>query len=176
MHVTTATSAATSPAASWAVGGLKLPNLEKLGLGNIKKIEGVETGEECDGRVGIDAPVIRGEGQYYRSLGDPAGGSAREGVPDFPKGFPREVLEAFASKTGRGVIGNVVSSGTAVIAKFADEQRKTGAWMRVDTSADSVFQIAAHEKVIPLDELYAACEMARDADAAIQRVPRHRPS
>jgi phosphopentomutase len=90
-----------------------------------------------------------------------AGVKLAKAFPTFPKGFPREVLEAFASKTGRGVIGNVVSSGTAVIDKFAEEQRKTGAWI-VYTSADSVFQIAAHEKVIPLQELYAACEMARE--------------
>jgi phosphopentomutase len=80
--------------------------------------------------------------------------------PTFPDGFPRALIEEFARATGRDVIGNVVGSGTDVIRRFGDEQVATGSWI-VYTSADSVFQIAAHEEVIPLDELYRACESAR---------------
>jgi len=80
--------------------------------------------------------------------------------PTFPNGFPREVIEKFSSQTGRGVIANVVGSGTDVINRYADEQRATGSWI-VYTSADSVFQVAAHEQFIPLHELYRACEIAR---------------
>jgi phosphopentomutase len=87
--------------------------------------------------------------------------------PTYPNGFPREVIERFARETGRGVIGNVVGSGTDVIDRFADEQRGTGSWI-VYTSADSVFQIAADEGLIPLDELYRACEVAR-----VMLVPPH---
>jgi phosphopentomutase len=81
-------------------------------------------------------------------------------LPTYPHGFPRELLDAFAERTGRSVIGNVVGSGTAIIDEFGAEHVRTGAWI-VYTSADSVFQIAAHEGVIPLDELYAACDVAR---------------
>jgi len=80
--------------------------------------------------------------------------------PTYPKGFPDFVIEEFARRTARGVIGNVVGSGTGVLDRFGTEHVKTGSWI-VYTSADSVFQIAAHEEVVPLTELYAACETAR---------------
>ena len=80
--------------------------------------------------------------------------------PTFPNGFPRDVIDEFARETGRGVIGNVVGSGTDVIERYGDEHIASGRWI-VYTSADSVFQVAAHEAVIPLAELYAACETAR---------------
>ena len=143
-----------------AAGGLKLPNLEMLGLGNIKKLDGVKPVTDAKGAWGLMHPASAGKDSTTGHW-EIAGVHLEKAFPTFPKGFPREVLEAFAARTGRGVIGNVVSSGTAVIEKFADEQRKTGAWI-VYTSADSVFQIAAHEKVIPLEELYSACEMARE--------------
>ena len=142
-----------------AVGGLKLPNLERLGLGNIRKIAGLAPRADAAGAWGLMHPASAGKDSTTGHW-EIAGVHLKKAFPTFPRGFPREVLEAFASKTGRGVIGNVVSSGTAVIEKFAEEQRRTGAWI-VYTSADSVFQIAAHERVIPLEELYAACEMAR---------------
>ena len=81
--------------------------------------------------------------------------------PTFPNGFPREVIDEFARETGRGVIGNVVGSGTDVIQRYGEEQLSSGKWI-VYTSADSVFQVAAHEDVIPLKELYRACELARE--------------
>jgi phosphopentomutase len=80
--------------------------------------------------------------------------------PTYPGGFPASLIDAFARATGRPVIGNVVASGTAVIDEFGAEHLRTGAWI-VYTSADSVFQIAAHEGVVKLDELYAACDVAR---------------
>ncbi len=83
-----------------------------------------------------------------------------EPMPTYPHGFPFEVIEEFAHKTGRGVIGNKAASGTEIIQELGEEHQKTGKWI-VYTSADSVFQIAAHEETIPLDELYAPAQVAR---------------
>jgi phosphopentomutase len=80
--------------------------------------------------------------------------------PTYPSGFPKDLLERFSRQTGRRIIGNVVGSGTDVIDRYAEDQRRNGGWI-VYTSADSVFQIAANEDVIPLTELYGACEQAR---------------
>jgi len=143
-----------------AVKGLKLPNLEKLGLGNIKRLDGVRARSDAAGAWGLMHPTSAGKDSTSGHW-EIAGVSLANPFPTFPKGFPGEVLEAFAARTGRGVIGNVVASGTEVIDRFGEEQQHTGAWI-VYTSADSVFQIAAHEGVIPLAELYAACELARD--------------
>jgi phosphopentomutase len=81
--------------------------------------------------------------------------------PTFPNGFPPEVLDAFSHRTGRGVLGNAAASGTAILEQYGVEHRRTGKWI-VYTSADSVFQVAAHEAVVPLEELYAACAAARE--------------
>ena len=83
-----------------------------------------------------------------------------EPLPTYPEGFPREVLDAFEAATGRGILCNRPYSGTEVIRDYGQRQRETGKWI-VYTSADSVFQIAAHEQWIPLEELYAACRKAR---------------
>ena len=80
--------------------------------------------------------------------------------PTFPRGFPGEIIEAFSAQTGRGVLGNKTASGTVIIEELGREHLRTGSYI-VYTSADSVFQIAAHEEVVPLGELYAACEIAR---------------
>ena len=80
--------------------------------------------------------------------------------PTYPHGFPAEVVEEFARRTHRSVIGNVVGSGTAIIDRYGDEHARTGAWI-LYTSADSVFQVAANEQVVPLAELHAACQTAR---------------
>jgi phosphopentomutase len=82
-------------------------------------------------------------------------------MPTYPHGFPFEVIEEFAHRTGRGVLGNKAASGTEIIEELGEEHQRTGKWI-VYTSADSVFQIAAHEETIPLDELYAACAIARE--------------
>ena len=82
-------------------------------------------------------------------------------MPTYPHGFPFEVIEEFAHRTGRGVLGNKAASGTEIIEELGEEHQRTGKWI-VYTSADSVFQIAAHEETIPLDELYEACGIARE--------------
>lgn len=91
--------------------------------------------------------------------------------PTYPSGFPAEVVAEFSRRTGRGVVGNVAGSGTAMIDQFAPAHRTTGAWI-VYTSADSVFQVAAHEDVVPLAELYRACETARSILVAPHNVSR----
>jgi phosphopentomutase len=89
-----------------------------------------------------------------------AGVHLERAFPTYPNGFPAELVDRFRRETGRAIIGNVVGSGTDVITRFAEEQRRTGGWI-VYTSADSVFQVAANEDLIPLEELYRACELAR---------------
>jgi phosphopentomutase len=84
-----------------------------------------------------------------------------EPFPTYPDGFPPDLVEQFASRTGRSVLGNRAASGTAILDELGDEHVRTGKWI-VYTSADSVFQVAAHEEVVPLDELYAACRTARE--------------
>lgn len=140
-------------------GGLRLPNLGALGLGNIAPLEGVPPVATPTGAFGSALPNSAGKDSTTGHW-ELAGVQLARPFPTYPHGFPPEVLEPFVSATGRGVLANAVASGTAVIAEYAEAQRATGAWI-VYTSADSVFQIAAHESWIPLDELYRACEIAR---------------
>jgi phosphopentomutase len=84
-----------------------------------------------------------------------------EAFPTYPHGFPHDVIDPFMHRTGRGVLGNKAASGTEIIQELGEEHQKTGKWI-VYTSADSVFQIAAHEDTVPLDELYEACKIARE--------------
>jgi phosphopentomutase len=143
-----------------AAGGLEVPNLQSLGLGNILPLEG------CPPRLG--APSVWGR-LAERSAGmdtttghwEMMGIVLEQPFPTFPDGFPGDVIDAFSEATGRGVLGNVAASGTEIIQELGDEHRRTGSWI-VYTSADSVFQIAAHEEVVPVDELYAACRIARE--------------
>ena len=145
---------------SRAVGGLDLPNLEALGLGNVESLEG------CPPQPG--APAIAGR-LVERSKGKDTTTGHWElmGVltptpfPTYPHGFPHDVIDPFMHRTGRGVLGNKAASGTEIIQELGEEHQRTGKWI-VYTSADSVFQIAAHEETIPLDELYAACRTARE--------------
>ena len=142
-----------------AVGGLDLPNLEALGLGNVAPLEG------CPPQPG--APAVAGR-LVERSKGKDTTTGHWElmgivtpvAMPTYPHGFPFDVIEQFAHKTGRGVLGNKAASGTEIIQELGEEHQETGKWI-VYTSADSVFQVAAHEETIPLDELYAACATAR---------------
>jgi len=140
-------------------GGLKLPQLERLGLGNIRSLDGVAPRRDATGAWGTMRPASAGKDSTTGHW-EIAGVHLARPFPTFPNGFPQEVIEKFGGATGRGVIGNVVGSGTDVIDRYGDQHRATGSWI-VYTSADSVFQIAAHEGVIPLDELYRACEIAR---------------
>jgi phosphopentomutase len=142
-----------------ACGGLALPRLERFGLGNIRPLEGMRRRGDAAGAWGTMLPASAGKDSIAGHW-EIAGVHLDSAFPTFPRGFPREVIEKFSRETGRGVIANVVGSGTDVIERYAAEQRATGSWI-VYTSADSVFQIAADEQVIPLDELYRACEIAR---------------
>jgi len=142
-----------------ACGGLELPRLERFGLGNIRPLVGLERRGDAAGAWGTMRPASAGKDSTAGHW-EIAGVHLERPFPTFPNGFPREVIETFVRETGRGVIGNVVGSGTDVIDRYADEQRATRSWI-VYTSADSVFQVAADEAVIPLAELYRACEIAR---------------
>jgi phosphopentomutase len=143
-----------------AVGGLDLPNLEALGLGNVEPLEG------CPPQPG--APAVAGR-LIERSKGKDttAGHWELMGVvtptpfPTYAQGFPHDVIDPFMHRTGRGVLGNKAASGTEIIQELGEEHQRTGKWI-VYTSADSVFQVAAHEETIPLEELYAACRIARE--------------
>lgn len=143
-----------------AVGGLSLPRLERMGLGNIRPLEGVARRGDAAGAWGLMRPASAGKDSTTGHW-EIAGVHLERPFPTFPDGFPTEVIDRFAKATGRGVIANVVGSGTDVINRYAAEQEASGNWI-VYTSADSVFQIAADESVIPLTELYAACEAARE--------------
>ena len=142
-----------------AVGGLDLPNLEALGLGNVEPLEG------CPPQPG--APAVAGR-LFARSKGKDTttghwelmGVVTPVAFPTYPHGFPHDVIDPFMNGTGRGVLGNVPASGTEIIQELGEEHQKTGKWI-VYTSADSVFQIAAHEETVPLEELYEACRVAR---------------
>ena len=142
-----------------ASGGLKLPRLERLGLGNIRPLEGVARRGDAAGAWGAMLPASAGKDSTAGHW-EIAGVHLDRPFPTYPQGFPADVIDRFSRDTGRGVIGNVVGSGTDVINRFAAEQHRTGGWI-VYTSADSVFQVAADEAVIPLAELYRACETAR---------------
>jgi phosphopentomutase len=153
-----------------AVGGMDLPNLTAVGLGNIAALEGVPPNEKPSGAWGLMVPKSAGKDSTTGHW-EIAGVHLPKAFPTYPNGFPRSVVDEFARRTGRAVIGNVVGSGTAVIDRFAEEHARTGAWI-LYTSADSVFQIAAHEGVIPLAELYRGCEVAREMLVAPHDVSR----
>jgi phosphopentomutase len=142
-----------------AAGGLTLPALEHLGLGNIKPLSGVRRREDALGAWGSMRPASAGKDSTTGHW-EIAGVHLDRPFPTFPDGFPQAVIDEFSRLTGRAVIANVVGSGTDVIQRYGDEQLKTGSWI-VYTSADSVFQVAANEDLIPLAELYRACEIAR---------------
>jgi len=143
-----------------AVGGFELPALESLGLGRIAPIAGVSASAQARGAWGVMQPKSAGKDSTTGHW-EIAGLHLAQPFPTYPHGFPAAVIDEFARRTGRPVLGNVVASGTAVIDEFGAEHMKTGGWI-VYTSADSVFQIAAHEGVVPLTELYAACDIARE--------------
>jgi len=142
-----------------AVGGLKLPNLQAFGLGNIEPIAGVPPTDDPQAAWGAMNPASPGKDSTTGHW-EIAGLHLERPFPTYPNGFPADVIEAFVRATGREVLGNIPASGTEIIDRFGPEHEKTGKFI-VYTSADSVFQIAAHEDVIPLKELYAACEAAR---------------
>jgi phosphopentomutase len=142
-----------------AVGGYRLPNLEALGLGCCRPLTGLSCGS-ARAAHGVALPRSAGKDSTTGHW-ELCGLSIERPFPTYPSGFPRAVVDAFAARTGRGVLGNHVASGTAVIERYGAGHMETGEWI-VYTSADSVFQVAAHERVVPLDELYHACQVARE--------------
>lgn len=145
---------------SHAVGGIDLPTLQRLGLGNLTDISGVPPTDEPSGAFGRMTERAAGKDTmvgHWEMMG-----LIREcPFPTYPDGFPDEIIEEFEERTGRPVIGNRAASGTVIIEELIEQHRERGAWI-VYTSADSVFQIAAHTDVIPLEELHDACETARE--------------
>ncbi len=142
-----------------AVGGVRLPALERLGLGKAVPMRGMRSDLPAFGAWGTMHPASPGKDSTTGHW-ELAGLHLQRPFPTYPRGFPPDVVTAFSRATGRAVIGNVAGSGTDLIERFAGEHLATGAWI-VYTSADSVFQVAAHEDVVPLAELYTACESAR---------------
>ena len=153
-----------------AVGGLKLPNLERLGLGLCRSIPGLSPGVSPAAAYGVALPASPGKDSTTGHW-EICGVLLERAFRTYPHGFPRELLDEFARRTGRGWLGNTAASGTAIIAELGEQHQKTGKWI-VYTSADSVFQVAAHEVVVPLEELYRACEIARKLLVGEQAVSR----
>jgi phosphopentomutase len=145
---------------SRAIGGMDLPNLQRAGLGNIARLEGVAPESAPQGAWGLMIPQSAGKDSTTGHW-EIAGVHLSRPFPTYPAGFPSSVVQEFERRTDRKVIGNVVGSGTAVLEEFAPEHERTGFWI-LYTSADSVFQIAAHERIVPLAELYRGCEIARE--------------
>ncbi len=153
-------SAATIPNVAAAVQGLNMPTCARLGLGNIVAIKGV-------------APEPHAIGYWGRLREKSAGKDSTIGhwelmgvivdkpLPTYPNGFPKEIIAVFEQRTGVRTIGNKTASGTEIIAELGERHMKTGELI-VYTSADSVFQIAAHEDVVPIDKLYDYCRIARE--------------
>jgi len=140
------------------VGGLSLPNLQRLGLGNVHEIQGVPPADSPLASWGLAAEhsaakaTLAGHWEMMGLVLD-------EPLPTYPQGFPPDIIERFKRETGREIIGNKPASGTEILEELGPEQQESGAWI-LYTSADSVFQVAAHTGVIPLEELYEACEKA----------------
>jgi phosphopentomutase len=142
-----------------AVGGLRLPVLESLGLGCIRPIVGVAAATAPRAAYGLMRPASAGKDSTTGHW-EICGLKIARPFPTYPNGFPGSVLDEFTRRTGRGVIGNKAASGTAIIEELGERHLATGDWI-VYTSADSVFQVAAHEAKVPLTELYQACQAAR---------------
>ncbi|KYH35708.1 phosphopentomutase [Clostridium tepidiprofundi DSM 19306] len=141
------------------IGGLKLPNLEKLGLGNIDGMVGIEKCEDAIGAYGRCAELSKGK-DTITGHWEMSGIILNTPLNTYPNGFPDDIIKEFEEKIGTKILGNKVASGTEIIKELGEEHQKTG-YPIVYTSADSVFQIAAHEDVIPLEKLYDMCMIAR---------------
>ena len=153
-----------------SVGGIDAPHLEALGLGMLTTIDGIEPRAEPG--TGHGRATERSAGKdtttgHWEMMGI----RLEEPFPLYPQGFPPEVIEPFEAAIGRGVLGNVPASGTEIIAELGEEHLTTGRPI-VYTSGDSVFQIACHKSVVPLDQLYAWCRTARGLLTGRHRVGR----
>jgi phosphopentomutase len=145
---------------SRAVGGLSLPVLGRMGLGNVTPIAGVPPDAAPAGFFGRMAERSHGK-DTITGHWEMMGIVLREGLALFPDGFPPEIVDAFVKETGvPGILANRAASGTVIVQELGEEHQRTGKPI-VYTSADSVFQIAAHEETVPLDELYRWCRIAR---------------
>jgi phosphopentomutase len=142
-----------------AVGGLNVPNLAALGLGNITPIQGIPAQAHARASFGRMAEQSAGKDSTTGHW-EVAGLVTDEPFPLFPNGFPPEFVHSFEQAIGRKTIGNVAASGTEIIKELGEEHVRTGCPI-VYTSADSVFQVACHEDVIPREELYRICQKAR---------------
>ncbi|GCF07708.1 phosphopentomutase [Dictyobacter arantiisoli] len=142
-----------------AIGGLELPNLGRLGLGNITPILGTPPRADVAGAYGRMASAAAGKDSTTGHW-EMTGVVLSKALPTYPDGFPAAIVAEFEQKIGHKVIGNKVSSGTEIIRELGEEHMRTGSPI-LYTSADSVFQIAAHQDIIPLAELYHICEIAR---------------
>ena len=161
-----------------AVGGLKLPNLEELGLGRCRDaaggaaaILGLSLHVTPTAAYGVARPASAGKDSTTGHW-EICGVRLEKAFPTYPEGFPVALLDEFARRTGRGWIGNKAASGTAIIDELGAQHQRSGEWI-VYTSADSVFQIAAHEQTVPLAELYQASAVAREmlkGESAVSRV------
>ena len=154
-----------------AVGGLRLPNLARLGLGNIAAIDGVPPCATPAGAYGRLAPVSAGK-DTTTGHWELAGLPVLQPFPTYPHGFPPVLMAEYERRIGRGTLGNLPASGTVIIEDLGAEHMRTGKPI-VYTSADSVFQVAAHEEIIPIEELYRMCLIARDlltGEHAVARV------
>jgi len=139
---------------------LNLPNLARLGLGNLKPLPHIQPAPypaAAFGRCALASPGKDTTTGHWEMVGI----HLAKPFPLYPRGFPPEIMQEFESRIGRGTLGNCAASGTEIIKQLGEEHMRTGKPI-VYTSADSVFQVAAHEEVIPLWELYKICETARD--------------
>ncbi|SIQ81108.1 phosphopentomutase [Halanaerobium kushneri] len=153
------------------MNGLKLPNLEKIGLGKIETINGIKSELKAEGAYGKAAEKSRGK-DTTTGHWEIAGLISKTAFPTYPDGFPKEVMNKFEQEIGRGTLANKPASGTAIIEELGEEHLKTGKPI-IYTSADSVFQIAAHEDIIPVAKLYDYCKKAREilqGEHAVARV------
>lgn len=142
------------------MGGLKMPNMMKLGLGNIRELKGIPAVEKPMACYGKMQEASKGK-DTMTGHWEIMGLRVDKPFQTFPDGFPAELIEEIEKRTGRKVIGNKPASGTAIIEELGEEHMQTGAII-VYTSADPVLQIAAHEEVVPLEELYRICEICRE--------------
>jgi phosphopentomutase len=141
------------------VGGLKIPHMEAMGLANIAALEGLAPQLEPSAAYGKMAEVSAGKDTstgHWELMGI----HLNQAFPLYPEGFPPEVMDRYEAETGRGWLANYPASGTVIIDELGEEHMRTGKTI-VYTSGDSVFQIAAHEEIIPIDELYKICGVAR---------------
>lgn len=142
------------------MGGLKMPNMGKLGLSNIKEIEGIAVEPNPIGIYGMMQEASVGK-DTMTGHWEMMGLNINKPFKVYPNGFPKELIDELEQRTGRKVIGNKPASGTGIIQELGQEHMETGAII-VYTSADPVLQIAAHEGIIPIEEQYRICEIARE--------------